>query len=144
MARRSASAFLAVYAALGSAAGSNSAATNSRPLAPAPKPRVMMSKARRWVDDVGQAPTSSWPRISVSVGAASGSRTASAATSDTHGWRVTSPAQRAHMLWLRTARVAPRRSGTRSASIRRPTRPRTAGRNVIDVSTATSTATADA
>ncbi len=104
----------------------------------------MRSVARRWVVDVGQAPMSSWPRISVSVGAASGSSTARAATRLIHGCRVTAPAQRAQTLFASRACSGPRRHGSRSASMRRPTTPSTAGRNVIAVSIATRTASAEA
>ena len=87
---------------------------------------------------------SSWPRISVSVGAASGSMMASAAISEIHGWRVTVPAQRAQTLSSRRASSGRRRHGSRSASMRRPMTPSTAGRKVMAVITATNTASAEA
>ena len=86
----------------------------------------------------------SCPRIRVSVGAASGSSTASEAMSEIQGCRVTQPAQRAQTLSSWRSRSGPRLHGSRRASMRRPTSESTAGRKVIAVSTATSTASADA
>ncbi len=86
---------------------------------------------------------SSWPRISVNVGAARGSSTASDAMREIHGCRVTAPAQRAQTLSPPGA-CSRRRHGSRRASIRRPTSASTAGRKVIAVSAATNTASAEA
>ncbi len=61
-----------------------------------------------------------------------------------HGCRVTAAAQRAQMLSPSGAFSRRRRHGSRRASIRRPTSASTAGRKVIAVSTATSTASAEA